>query len=81
VDKLPNQRGLLVIFLAEPGEMRLHDSEEFRHHRRNTSEVMRPGCSFPSTSDHRNGHDGLKICGVHASGSGLKTDIHSFLSA
>jgi hypothetical protein len=61
IHELPNQRGLLVIFLAEQGEMGTHHPEEFRHYRGDAGKVMWPGRSFPSTSDLRNRHDSLKI--------------------
>src|SRR5262245_58967415 len=79
--KLPNQRGLLVVFLAKQGDMGLYDPEKFRHYRGDPSEVMRPDRPFPSTSNHGNRHSCLKAFWIHVPGSRLKADIDSFLAA
>jgi hypothetical protein len=81
VHKLPNQRCLLVIFLAEQSQMGLHDSEEFRHHRGDAGEVMRPGLAFPSAAEPRHRHGRLEALGIHIQDCGFKTDIHPFLAA
>ena len=79
-DEPLHHRCLLVIFLAEQGEMGSHDPEKFRHHRGDAGEVMRPGRSFPSARKRRHRHDGLKAFGVHRLGRRFKTDIHPFFA-
>ena len=81
VHKLPNQRRLLVIFLAKQGEMGLHNPEEFRHHRDDAGEVMRPGFAFPSARERQHRHGRLEALGIHGASRGFKTDIHPFLAA
>ena len=81
VHKLPNQRCLLVIFLAEQSQMGLHDSEEFRHHSADAGEVMRSGLAFPSARERRHRHGRFEALGIHGQGRGFKTDIHPFLAA
>jgi hypothetical protein len=43
--------------------------------------MMGPSRSFPSARKHRHCHGCLKTFGIHASGSGLETDIHTFCPA
>ena len=68
---------LLVVFLAEEGQVRLDDVEELGHHRGHTAEVSRAG-GPAEVLGHVVHLDGcLKTVGVHLPGRGVKANIHT----
>ncbi len=79
-DEPLHQCCLLIIFLAEQGEIGSYDPEEFRHHRGDTGEVMRSDFTLPPARERRHRHGRLKAPGIHGPGRRFKTHIHSFLA-